>query len=37
MDRIITNVIALFDERIVFTCDDGIIYIYIFFERGERL
>ena len=28
MDKIITNVIALFDERIVFTCDDGIIYIY---------
>ena len=28
MDRIITNVIALFDSRIVFTCDDGIIYIY---------
>ena len=28
MDRIITNVIGLFDERIVFTCDDGIIYIY---------
>ena len=28
MNRIILNVIALFDERIAFTCDDNIIYIY---------
>ena len=28
MNRIILNVIALFDERIAFTCDDSIIYIY---------
>ena len=36
MDRIITNVIALFDSRIVFTCDDGIIYIYKLDDDFEK-
>ena len=37
MDRIITNVIALFDERIAFTCDDGIIYIYKQDDNFEKI
>lgn len=36
MDNIITNVIALFDSRIVFTCDDGIIYIYKIDDNFEK-
>ena len=36
MDRIITTVIALFDSRIVFTCDDGVIYIYKLDDNFEK-
>ena len=39
MHNIITNVIALFDSRIVFTCNEGIIYIYKIdpsFEKGQK-
>ena len=33
----ITVVIALFDSRIVFTCDDGIIYIYKIDDNFEKM
>ena len=36
MDKIITIVIALFDSRIVFTCNDGIIYIYKIDDNFEK-
>ena len=36
MDKMITVVLALFDSRIVFTCNDGIIYIYKIDENFEK-
>jgi WD40 repeat protein len=36
MDRMITQVIALFDSRIVFTCNEGIIYIYKIDDNFEK-
>ena len=37
MDSKITAVIALFDSRIVFTCDDGIIHIYKIDDNFEKI
>ena len=36
MDRVITEVIALFDSRIAFTCNEGVIYIYKIDDSFEK-